>query len=122
MVYALKQFHQYLLGRSFTLLTDHAPLLWLAGQKIEGLLACWALATQEYNLTFSYQKDTENSNADALSHKQIYSNEECVATLCLPQLFNDLEQHQISDLVICQLCDELQSGVLPRDTGGTNNH
>ena len=58
MVYALKQFHQYLLGRSFTLLTDHAPLLWLAGQKIEGLLACWALATQEYNLTFSYQKDT----------------------------------------------------------------
>jgi len=55
-IFALKQFHHYLLGRRFTLLTDHAPLQWLAGQKMEGLLAHWALAMQEFDLTIVYQK------------------------------------------------------------------
>ena len=113
-VYALKQFRHYLLGRQFTLLTDHAPLQWLAGQKMEGLLARWALATQEYDFTISYRKGTVNSNADALSRKQNYTNEQCAATLCLPQLLPDLQQHQTNDPIISQLCDELQSGTSPQ--------
>ena len=46
LVYALKQFRHYLIGRSFTLITDHAPLQWLSVQKMEGLLYCWSLAIQ----------------------------------------------------------------------------
>ena len=46
-VYAMKQFRHYLLGRPFTLVTDHAPLQWLSAQKMEGLLSRWALAIQE---------------------------------------------------------------------------
>ena len=42
-VFALKQFRYYLLGRAFKLITDHAPLQWLSCQKMEGLLARWAL-------------------------------------------------------------------------------
>ena len=36
--FATKQFRHYLLERPFTILTDHAPLLWLSGQKMDGLL------------------------------------------------------------------------------------
>ena len=47
----IKQLWNYLLGRKFTLLTNHATLQWLLGQKMEGLglLARWALVMQEYN-------------------------------------------------------------------------
>jgi len=37
-VFALKLFRQYVLGRPFELLIDHAPLHWLSSQQMEGLL------------------------------------------------------------------------------------
>ena len=66
-VYALKQFRPYLMGRKFQLLTDHAPLQWLSAQKMQGLLCQWALAMQEYNFDIVYRKGSLNGNADALS-------------------------------------------------------
>ena len=66
-VFALKQFRHYLLGRSFQLLTDHAPLQWLSSQKMEGLLCRWALAMQEFDFIIKYHKGCHNANADALS-------------------------------------------------------
>ena len=55
-VFAMKQFRHYLLGRKFELLTDHAPLQWLSVQKMEGLLCRWALAIQEYNFNIAHRK------------------------------------------------------------------
>ena len=66
-VYGMKQFRHYLLGRSFKLVTDHAPLQWLSAQKMEGLLCRWSLAIQEYDFTITYRKGSLNANADALS-------------------------------------------------------
>ena len=73
-VYGMKQFRHYLLGRSFKLVTDHAPLQWLSAQKMEGLLCRWSLALQEYDFTITYRKGSLNANADALSrYTQSYS-------------------------------------------------
>ena len=67
LVYATKQFRHYLLGRPFTVYTDHNPLQWLSAQKMEGKLARWALLLQEYDFTIKYRKGSQNKNADAMS-------------------------------------------------------
>lgn len=110
----IKTIPPLLTRQTLTLLTDLAPLQWLTGQKMEGLLARWALATQEYDFTISYRKSTANGNADTLSHKQTYIKAQCVATLCLPQLLPDLQRHQVNDPIISQLHNDLQSGTLPQ--------
>ena len=47
--FCLKQFHHYLLGKSFWLYKEHAPFQLLAEQKMKGMLFCWVLAIQEYS-------------------------------------------------------------------------
>ncbi|KAL5500108.1 hypothetical protein EMCRGX_G011611 [Ephydatia muelleri] len=80
-VYATKQFRHYLLGRPFTVVTDHAPLQWLSAQKIEGLLCRWALALQEYDFHIEYKKGSSNSNADALSRRPTYQPSDVVSAV-----------------------------------------
>ena len=79
-VYAMKQFRHYLLGRPFTLITEHAPLQWLSAQKMEGLLSRWALAIQEYDFDIQYRKGALNTNADALSHRDSSISHSAVTT------------------------------------------
>ena len=120
-VYGTKQFRHYLLGRPFTVLTDHAPLQWLSAQKMEGLLARWALAIQEYNFTISYRKGCQNNNADALSRMPLpegdkantlsmnttSGGEHTAATMCSSCLSAELQQQQHNDPLLCQLHEEL---------------
>eukprot|EP00731_Ephydatia_muelleri_P012982 Em0007g292a len=48
----VQQFRQYLLGREFTLRTDHGSLVWIRNFKEpEGQLARWLEKLQEYNFT-----------------------------------------------------------------------
>ena len=106
-IFALKQFRHYLLGCKFSLLTDHAPLQWLSSQKMEGLLARWALAFQEYDFTIVYRKGSENQNADALSRQFEHWDDQSAATLVTPPLTEDLKLHQQQDKVIFQLYEAL---------------
>ncbi|KAL5516905.1 hypothetical protein EMCRGX_G002349 [Ephydatia muelleri] len=69
-VWAMKQFRHYLLGHTFQLMTDDAPLQWLAAQKMEGLLCRWALAIQKFSFEIVYRKGIANGNADALSRRE----------------------------------------------------
>ena len=106
-VFALKQFRHYLLGRPFQLLTDHSPLQWLSSQKMEGLLCRWSLAIQEYDFTIRYPKGFLNGNADALS--RVYSSTSTAATqVSSKPLKTDLYLAQQADPLIKQLASALQ--------------
>ena len=68
MVEFVQHFRQYLLGREFTLRTDHGSLVWLKNFKEpEGQLARWLERLAEYNFTVVHRRGSQHNNADALS-------------------------------------------------------
>eukprot|EP00731_Ephydatia_muelleri_P031079 Em0022g593a len=64
----VKHFREYLLGRRFTLKTDHGSLVWLKNFKEpEGQLARWLERLEEYDFTVVHRQGSLHNNADALS-------------------------------------------------------
>ena len=113
-VFALKQYRHYLLGRSFRLYTDHAPLQWLSEQKMEGMLCRWALAMQEFSFKIVYRKGSVNTNADALSR---LSPNRCAVTISMPSdSLSHLQDAQLKDPTISQVYHTLsESSGIPSD-------
>ena len=67
-VWATRHFHHYLVGRKFTLRTDHTSLKWLMNiDNPSGLFARWITRLQEYHMDVEYKPGKKNQNADALS-------------------------------------------------------
>ena len=73
LIFGVKKFHKYLYGRSFTLVTDHRPLVTILGptKAVPPLAAArmqrWALILQAYSYDVEYRPGSEHCNADALS-------------------------------------------------------
>ena len=61
-------FRVHLLGRPFTIVTDHRSLEWLNRMKGDNArLTRWSLSLQPYQFDVRYRPGTSNGNADALS-------------------------------------------------------
>ena len=68
MVTFISHFRQYLLGRTFTLRTDHSSLTWLRNFKQpEGQLARWLEKLEEFSFTVQHRPGQKHNNADSLS-------------------------------------------------------
>ncbi|KAI2647664.1 Retrovirus-related Pol polyprotein from transposon 17.6 [Labeo rohita] len=66
--WAVLELRYYLLGRRFTLLTDHAPLQWMSRAKdTNARVTRWFLALQDFNFTVKHRAGADNANADGLS-------------------------------------------------------
>lgn len=67
-VWAVKTLDYYLRGSRFTLVTDHAPLVFLmTSNKLTGLYARWSLVLQEYSFDIVHRPGAKHQNADCLS-------------------------------------------------------
>ena len=73
MIFGVKQFHQFLCGRKFTLVTEHQPLLTILGPKTAILplaaarMQRWAIVLLAYDYQIEYRSSAKHSNCDALS-------------------------------------------------------
>ena len=72
LIYGVRHFHKYLMGRKFTLVTDDRPLLRILGAK-EGVptlaaarLQRWALIVSAYSYELEYRAGQDNKEAGVL--------------------------------------------------------
>ncbi|KAL0148983.1 hypothetical protein M9458_055787 [Cirrhinus mrigala] len=66
--WAVLELRYYLLGRKFTLVTDHAPLQWMARAKdTNARVTRWFLALQDFHFEVRHRAGADNANADGLS-------------------------------------------------------
>ncbi|KAI2662301.1 Retrovirus-related Pol polyprotein from transposon 17.6 [Labeo rohita] len=66
--WAVLELRYYLLGRKFTLVTDHAPLQWMARAKdTNARVTRWFLALQDFHFEVRHRAGVANANADGLS-------------------------------------------------------
>ena len=69
-VFFVKYFRQYLLGRHFLLRTDHAALKWLRRTPEPiGQQSRWLEILEEFNFTVEHRPGLKHANADALSRR-----------------------------------------------------
>nr|XP_027209716.1 uncharacterized protein K02A2.6-like [Penaeus vannamei] len=104
LVYGVKKFHMYLYGRTtFTLVTDHKPLLAILGPKkslpefVAARLHRWSITLAAYNYGIEYRSTAKMGNACALSRlpvDQASSEESSSILLCLPLNNNDVLSEQ----------------------------
>ena len=72
-IFGVKKFHKFLYGRSFTLVTDHKPLVTILSptSPIPTLAAArlqrWALSLSAYRYTVQFRPTAKHGNADGLS-------------------------------------------------------
>lgn len=67
-ILAIKKYRSYIEGHTFKVITDHASLKWLMGQKdLQGRLARWAIKIQGFDFTIEHRKGRDNVVPDALS-------------------------------------------------------
>jgi len=74
-VYGLKRFRQYLLGRHFAIRTDHPALSWLRHTpEPMPQLARWLTFIEQFNYEVVHRPRTKHANADGLSRRPIEIN------------------------------------------------
>ncbi|KAI8480272.1 hypothetical protein Bbelb_419750 [Branchiostoma belcheri] len=72
-VWSIRHYRSYLAGQSFSVVTDHKPLVGLSPSLISndptGRRARWAIELSTYDFTITYRAGKSHNNADAMSRR-----------------------------------------------------
>ena len=110
-IFAIKQFRQYLLDEPFTVISDHRPLQWLQDQKdVNGRLGRWAIALSAVNYKIRYRPGRIHQNADCLSRLKVAS----IQTVDIPRL-PEIVKQQRTDETCVMIRNSRLTGQLPTD-------
>ena len=107
----LKHFRHYLLGRRFTVRTDHGSLTWLQNfREPEGQLARWIERLQQYNFTIIHRPGRSHGNAYAMSclpcrqcGRETHNQQDSLASISsslIGQTPEDMRKLQLDDSII----------------------
>eukprot|EP00731_Ephydatia_muelleri_P031382 Em0022g896a len=114
-------FRPYLLGRCFTVRTDHSSLQWIQNFKEpEGQLARWLEQLQEYDFEVIHRKGRNHNNADALSRlsegDSPQSNNITVVSIDSPVVEKRkvMREEQLQDDVVGPVLKAVESDLLPK--------
>ena len=114
-VFAVEHFRVYLLGRTFTLITDHSALQWLHSVEPKGRIARWIMTLQEYSFTIKHRPGISHGNADGLSRlpspdSKSYSKDalNCVTTMSPGY---NLHKAQLDDSTISKIIEIISAGL-----------
>ena len=83
-VFGVKKFHSYLLGRRFTVYSDHKPLQYLFSESrpvpvmASARIQRWALTLSAYNYSIEFKSGSAQGNADGLSRLPLKETPELV--------------------------------------------
>ena len=106
-VFGTDHFRSYLLGRKFTIITDHSALRWLNSVELKGRLARWVLHLQEYSFDIQHRSGSSHGNADALSRLPLPNEEVSPSQSCYTTMIPgyNLQQAQIDDMHISKIIE-----------------
>lgn len=97
LAFAVMKFCDYLLGRDFTLVTDHKPLVGLFHHdRVVPVMAAariqqWAVILGGYSYRIEYRAGTSNVNADAMSRLPLLADQKGLEEE-LPEIIASLEE------------------------------
>ena len=111
LVFAVKHFREYLWGKKFYAIVDHAPLRYLLNHKEpSSRLMRWALLLQEYNFEILYRPGKKHSNADTLSRIPINA----ISEIRSRSEFSCVQQQQKEDTIYNAIIKKLQHQAMPK--------
>lgn len=111
-VYGLKQYRQFLLGRHFKLRVDHAALTYLRKTpEVIGQAARWMDLIEEYDFDITHRAGVAHGNCDALSRRP-ESELEATPTVLNPVLTRDkTTADDTMQSLLCSITDFSQTGI-----------
>ena len=112
-VWVTRHFHHYLVGRKFTLRTDHTSLKWLMNiNNSSGLFARWITRLQEYHMDVEYKPGKKNQNADALS--RMSRKKQVRFIMSMNEMINENEAEEDEDNEPTLMAGHLGTARLPK--------